>query len=81
MIKSQRSNYFNCVVPYLADVHETPSSSTNSLLTDNPHDQLAVLNVYLGKKIQQPHQNDTLHLARRTTAVKLHYNVEVKSSI
>ena len=37
---------------HLTYVHETSSSSANCLLADNPHDQLAILDMHLGKKIQ-----------------------------
>ena len=35
------------IAVYLADVHKASSSSTYCLLADDPHDQLAILNVNL----------------------------------
>ena len=35
------------IVMHLADVHKASSSCTNCLLADDPHDQLAILNVNL----------------------------------
>ena len=35
------------IVVHLADVHKASSSCTNRLLADDPHDQLAILNVNL----------------------------------
>ena len=35
------------IVVHLTDVHKASSSCTNCLLADDPHDQLAILNVNL----------------------------------
>ena len=38
------------IAVYLADVHKASSSSTYCLLADDPHDQLAILNVNLERQ-------------------------------
>ena len=38
------------IVVHLADVHKASSSSTYCLLADDPHDQLAILNVNLERQ-------------------------------
>ena len=38
------------IVVHLTDVHKASSSSTYCLLADDPHDQLAILNVNLERQ-------------------------------
>ena len=38
------------ILVHLTDVHKASSSSTNCLLADDPHDELAILNVNLERQ-------------------------------